>query len=197
MGGSSIAGIRAFVAILLPDDVRSALDAEIEQLRPVGRDVSWVARDNLHVTLKFLGHVAPERLDLATVAGFELAIAGLGAFPSPTRPRVLWAGLTSGADAAATLARSIDGALAAHGFAREDRPFSGHVTLGRVRQPGRDERLAAALAAGARHQFGRLAVDRLALMRSELSPRGARYSIISAWPLLAAPSQGTTTAVAR
>jgi len=114
VGGSSIAGIRAFVAILLPDDVRSALDAEIEQLRPVGRDVSWVARDNLHVTLKFLGHVAPERLDLAvsalarvaaTVAGFELAIAGLGAFPSPTRPRVLWAGLTSGADAAATLAR--------------------------------------------------------------------------------------------
>ena len=89
------------------------------------------------------------------------------------------------------------GALAAHGFAREDRPFSGHVTLGRVRQPGRDERLAAALAAGARHQFGRLAVDRLALMRSELSPRGARYSITSAWPLLAAPSQGTTTAVAR
>jgi len=206
VGGRSIAGIRAFVAILLPDDVRSALDAEIEQLRPVGRDVSWVARDNIHVTLKFLGHVEPERLDLAvsalarvaaTVAGFELAIAGLGAFPSPTRPRVLWAGLTSGADAAATLARSIDGALAAHGFAREDRPFSGHVTLGRVRQPGRDERLAAALAAGARHQFGRLAVDRLALMRSELSPRGARYSIISAWPLLAAPSQGTTTAVAR
>lgn len=203
MGGRSIAGIRAFLAILLPDTVRSALDAEIERLRPVGRDVSWVARDNLHLTLKFLGHVEPERLEhavsglalvAAAVAPFELAVVGLGAFPSPTRPRVLWAGLESGADAAARLARSVDGALAGQGFAPEERPFSGHVTLGRVREPGRDRHLASALAAGAGHRFGRLTVDRLALMRSELSPRGARYSIIAAWPLSASPSQGTTAA---
>jgi len=95
---------------------------------------------------------------------------------------------------AARLARSVDGALAGQGFAPEERPFSGHVTLGRVREPGRDRHLASALAAGAGHRFGRLTVDRFALMRSELSPRGARYSIIAAWPLSASPSQGTTAA---
>jgi RNA 2',3'-cyclic 3'-phosphodiesterase len=202
VGGSSIAGIRAFVAILLTDDVRSALDAHVDRLRPVGGDVSWIARDNLHVTLKFLGQVEPERLDHAVsalalvataVARFELAVVGLGAFPSPTRPRVVWAGLQHGADAAAVLARAIDGALAEHGFAREERPFAGHVTLGRVRQPGRDRGLAALLAAGAGHRFGRLTVDRFALMRSDLSPRGARYSIIDAWPLSASPGPGAAT----
>jgi len=203
VGGSSIADIRAFVAILLPDDVRSALDEEIERLQPAGGDVAWVTRDNLHVTLKFLGHVEPARLDHAVsalarvatvVARFELAVVGLGAFPSPTRPRVVWAGLERGADAAAVLARAVDGALVDHGFAREARPFTGHVTLGRVRQPGRDRRLTALLTAGAGHRFGRLTVDRFALMRSELSPRGARYSVIGAWPLSASASPGAATA---
>ena len=144
MGGRSIAGVRAFVAILLPDTVRAALGVEIERLRAFGRNVSWVAPDNLHVTLKFLGNVEPARLDdavsaltvaAAVVAPFELAIVGLGAFPSPTRPRVLWAGLADGAGAAAKLARSVDSALAGHGFPPEDRPFAGHITLGRVREP--------------------------------------------------------------
>lgn len=202
MGGRSIAGIRAFVAILLPDTVRAALGVEIERLRTFGRNVSWVAPDNLHVTLKFLGNVEPARLDdavsaltvaAAAVAPFELAIVGLGAFPSPTRPRVLWAGLAAGADAAAKLARSVDSALAGHGFPPEDRPFAGHVTLGRVREPRGDPRLASALTAGAGHRFGGLPVDRFALMRSDLSSRGAHYSIVAAWPLSASPDPSTTT----
>ncbi len=202
MGGRSIGGIRAFVAILLPDTVRAALGGEIELLRPVGRNVAWVAPDNLHVTLKFLGNLEPERLDraasaLAGVASaatpFELAIVGLGAFPSPTRPRVLWVGLGAGAGAAARLAVSVEGALAGQGFAPEDRPFAGHITLGRVREPRRDDGLASALTAGAGRRIGRLAVDQLALMRSEPSPRGPRYSVVAAWPLSASAAQGTTT----
>ncbi|PYO00958.1 MAG: RNA 2',3'-cyclic phosphodiesterase [Candidatus Rokuibacteriota bacterium] len=202
MGGRSIAGVRAFVAILLPDAVRAKLGAEIERLRACGRNVAWVASDNLHVTLKFLGHVEPSRLDdavsaltvaSAVVAPFDLDVAGLGAFPSSTRPRVLWAGLAEGADAAAKLARSIDSALAGHGFPPEDRPFAGHVTLGRVREPRGDRELASALAASARQRFGRFTVDRVALMRSELSSRGAHYSILAALPLSASPDPTTTT----
>jgi 2'-5' RNA ligase len=153
--------------------------------------VGWVASDNLHLTLKFLGGVEPDRLDsigsvLADVAtggpAFPLTMRGLGAFPSPTRPRVIWAGVTDAAEVVRLAAR-VEEALARLGFPREDRPFSAHVTLGRVREPQRDPVLAAALGEGAERELGALRVDRICLMRSELSPRGARYSVLGAWSL--------------
>jgi 2'-5' RNA ligase len=156
----------------------------------VTRDVAWVAPDNLHLTLKFLGGVDAERLEAvataltAAAAGstvFDLVVRGLGAFPSPTRPRVLWAGVDEGRAAAATLARGVDDALAALGFEREARAFAPHVTLGRVRVPRPAPRLAEALAAGG--HFGRQPVASVALMRSDLSSRGARYSELATAPL--------------
>ncbi len=108
---------------------------------------------------------------------------GLGAFPTPTRPRVIWAGVDEGAAQAATLARRVDEALVALGFAPEPRAFAAHVTLGRVRAPRANPRLAEALAASG--TFGRQRVDRLVLMRSQLSPRGARYTELAAAPLAA------------
>ncbi len=158
----------------------------------MARDVAWVAPDNVHLTLKFLGGVEAARLDAVAgalagaVAGcrpFDLTVRGLGAFPTPARPRVLWAGADEGAALAATLARRVDDALVALGFPAESRAFSAHVTLGRVRAPRSNPRLVEALAGGA--AFGRQRVDRLALMRSELSPRGARYTELAAVPLVA------------
>jgi RNA 2',3'-cyclic 3'-phosphodiesterase len=155
-------------------------------------DVGWVSPDNLHLTLKFLGGVEPGRLAgievaLARVAvearPFDLAVRGLGAFPTPSRPRVLWAGVAAGGEALGALARRVDDALAALGFEREARAYSPHVTLGRVRMPRRDASLAAALAAGAGTDFGHARVARLDLMRSDLSPRGARYSSLASWPI--------------
>lgn len=158
----------------------------------MARDVAWVARDNVHLTLKFLGGVETSRLDavvgaLAGVAAgcrpFDLTVRGLGAFPSPARPRVLWAGTGEGAAPAAMLARRVDDALVALGFAPEPRAFAAHVTLGRVRAPRSNPRLAEALAGGA--TFGRQRVDRLTLMRSELSRGGARHSELATAPLTA------------
>lgn len=172
--------------------MRAALAAQIRHLQSRARNVAWVAPENLHVTLKFLGSVEEERLPavggtLAAVAsavrGFELAIAGLGAFPTVTRPRVVWAGLTAGAEPLASLAAAVEVALEPLGFAREERPFVGHVTLGRVREPRRDPGLTRALTAAPGRSFGRMAVDRLTLMRSDLSPRGARYTPLGSWPL--------------
>jgi RNA 2',3'-cyclic 3'-phosphodiesterase len=156
----------------------------------VARDVAWVSRDNVHLTLKFLGDVEAARRDavagaLARAAAgcscFHLTVRGLGAFPTAARPRVLWAGVDEGAAQAATLARRVDEALVALGFSPEPRVFAAHLTLGRVRAPRADPRLAEALAAGG--IFGRQRVDRLALMRSQLSPRGARYTELAAAPL--------------
>jgi 2'-5' RNA ligase len=153
-----------------------------------------VAADNLHVTLKFLGdtdeaHV-PGLLDAlgtaaAGTAAFEVAVRGLGAFPSPLRARVVWAGLEE-APALAGLAGRVDAALAALGVPRESRPFSAHVTLGRVREPRRNPTLAAALARPA--DFGRLPVTRLSLMRSDLQSRGARYTEVAGVLLAGASS---------
>lgn len=156
-------------------------------------DVAWVGRDNFHLTLKFLGGVEPARLEAVVPAltraaagcpAFDLAVGGLGAFPSPTRPRVLWIGIDEGATESARLAARADDALAALGFERESRPFSPHVTLGRVREPRRQPGLAAALGGGI---VGRQRVERLSLMRSDLSPRGARYTELAAIPLTAPP----------
>jgi 2'-5' RNA ligase len=177
--------VRAFVAILLDDALRHALADAIEQLRAVARDVAWVTPANLHLTLKFLGAVPETGIDAVIRAlteasldasAFEARIRGLGAFPSAGRPRVLWAGVTDGASQMTDLARRIDAALAALGFAPEDRPFSPHVTLGRVRQPGRNPALADALGSAAAREFGGIRVPSASLMQSQLGPRGARYT---------------------
>ena len=158
----------------------------------MARGVAWVAPGNLHLTLKFLGAVPEERIEaiagaLSTSAPdlhpFEARIRGLGAFPSAVKPRVIWAGVHDGAAEMTTLAGRVDAALAPLGFAREERPFSPHVTLGRVRQPRRDPALAEALAGAIAREFGRMRVPGAFLMRSELSPRGARYSELAKVPL--------------
>ena len=161
----------------------------IDDLRSTARDVSWVAPGNLHLTVKFLGEVADGRIEgivgaltgaIAGVSAFDADVEGLGAFPSAVRPRVVWAGVTTGAGAMGDLAGRVDDALAALGFAREARPFSAHVTLGRVRQPGRAPALTEALRGAAGRPFGRLRVACASLMQSELSPRGARYTELAA-----------------
>ncbi|MBI4637242.1 MAG: RNA 2',3'-cyclic phosphodiesterase [Candidatus Rokubacteria bacterium] len=183
------AAVRSFVAVLLDPDTRAALGTAIERLRRAGRGVAWVVPDNLHVTLKFLGQVDEARLGevasalaaaAAGVAAFDFVVQGLGAFPSVDRPRVVWAGAGEGAGALVTLASRVEEALGPLGFAAEARPFSPHVTLGRLRAPRRDPALAAALGASPGQVFGRIRAARVSLMRSDLSPRGARYSELAA-----------------
>jgi 2'-5' RNA ligase len=151
----------------------------------VASGVAWVAPGNLHLTVKFLGQVSEERIDAivgaatqatACLRAFDARVCGLGAFPSAARPRVVWAGVTDGAPAMVDLAGRVDRALAPLGFPAESRPFSPHVTLGRVRQPGRNPELAAALGSAAGREFGRVRVAGASLMRSELSRGGARYT---------------------
>jgi len=149
--------------------------------------VAWVTSENLHLTLKFLGGIDVVRLALVRDAldtavrgcsAFEFSVIGLGAFPTPSRPRVIWAGVGTAGAALEALADRVDRALADVGFAPEQRAFSPHVTLGRVREPRRNERLADLV--GGSENFGTIRVDRVSLMRSDLSPRGAKYSEISA-----------------
>lgn len=183
--------IRSFVAISIDEGLRAALAATVERLRPLGSAVAWVPPRNLHVTLHFLGDQSEERLAEAEAALVEAAAAsapldvtfhGIGAFPGLERPRILWVGLAHGALETRGLQARVGDALATRGFAREERPWHPHLTIGRVHDERRWRRevgppLRSALAHAATVTFGTQRVAEVALMRSDLSPSGARYTL--------------------
>lgn len=133
---------RLFVAIALPGDVRAEADRAIESLRPHIPHARWIAPENLHVTVAFVGETADgDRVVRAaaaaagTSAPLALRLEGLGAFPSARRARVVWAGLSGEVPALASVAEALWDRLAGQGFTREVRPFAAHVTLARLREP--------------------------------------------------------------
>lgn len=183
--------MRLFVAVHLTEEVRGRLAAAQDRLRAVQAQVSWVRPGNIHLTLKFLGEVAPARLadirralaDAARQAApFEASLVGLGSFGGRT-PRVVWAGVADGAERLATLAGQVDATLHGIGFARESRPFAPHLTLGRVRSPQRAAELLGGLRAEAREEFGRIPVATVFLMESRLDPQGSIYTVVDGFPL--------------
>ena len=183
--------IRAFVAVVLDEGVRSAVAATIERLRPLGSAVAWVPPRNLHVTLHFLGDQSEERLADAEAAladaaagsaPLDVTFHGIGAFPGLERPRILWVGLAHGALEVRRLQARVTDALAVRGFGKEERAWHPHLTIGRVHDERRWRRetgppLRSALAQAATTTFGTQRVAEVALMRSELSPAGARYTL--------------------
>ncbi|MGH7731112.1 MAG: RNA 2',3'-cyclic phosphodiesterase [Candidatus Eiseniibacteriota bacterium] len=186
--------MRTFIAVFPSSPAQEAAHRVIERLRRPEDDVSWVRRENLHYTLRFLGELdedAVSRLIAAAREGagerprFTATLGAAGAFPSPRRARVLWLGLSHGAEALTALAGGLEGALVGHGFAPAERPFSPHLTLGRLRR--RDQDWSARLAGVAAGPEGGPApgfvVDRVAIVGSTLSPGGSIYRLCAEPPL--------------
>jgi 2'-5' RNA ligase len=182
--------LRCFVAIELPDAVRSALGAAQERLRASAprADVRWVDPAGMHLTLKFLGKVPAERVGAVRAAVGEVAAlhppmalvcAGLGVFPGPGRPRVFWAGLTGPLAELGRLAREIELAVEPLGFPREARPFTGHVTLGRARSTRGVAHVVEALVEIGSLEFGGWTAGEVVLFQSHLHPTGARYEAVA------------------
>jgi len=193
--------MRLFVALRLDPQMRGGIEGVQSVLRraDVRRQVRWVEPHGIHLTFKFLGEVAEDRVRAVAGALEEaiqgaraprLVLEGVGGFPNLRRPRVIWLGLAEeGGEALGTLQRAIDGAVEPLGWEREKRPFQPHLTLGRVREESRgrpqvlDAPLVRALedvhppAPDVRVQ------DRVALVRSHLSPSGARYEDLQVWTL--------------
>ena len=180
--------LRLFVAIEIPAEVRRQL-AEIEkQLLASGADVKWVPETNFHITLKFLGNVDADRVDpvskavesaVKDAAPFETSFAGVGAFPNLRRPNVVWVGMTSGGAEMQSLAERVDKALEKLGFAREERPFSAHVTVGRSRTGRNAEKLTELIETLRDAEAGSFRVESVAVMKSELRPAGPVYTQIA------------------
>ena len=145
--------MRVFLGVFPSAEAQAAAAGLIERLRRPGDGVSWVKRENLHYTLRFMGELGESGLARfaeaarAGVAGhrsFEAALGEAGAFPSPKRARVLWLGLARGGEALTVVADAVEQALRGWGFDRADHRFTAHLTIGRVREREQDwsERLA-------------------------------------------------------
>jgi len=190
---------RLFVALEPPEPVRRRIAAAAAALRrgagAAASDVRWVAEENLHLTIQFLGAVPEERVAAVETAVTEVAAAarplslevkGAGGFPNARRPRVVWLGLAGDVPALAALAAELGKRLTPLGFAPEARPFSAHLTLGRAREPRGAPGLGGALAAAAQDGGVAWRAAELVLFESHLSPKGPRYEAVLRAPLGAA-----------
>ena len=188
---------RTFVAVPLPSETLGALRALSDKMPRVARDsVRWIDADGIHLTLRFLGGIEPDRvpqiseslLGAAAQSGrFALRLGGLGAFPSLDRPRVFWVGLDGELDRLKRLHARVEGALSRVGVEPEARDFEPHLTVGRMRNG-----IAQHLARRAGYAFARaklpmpaleFTVASITLFRSHLSDTGARYEALSEAPL--------------
>jgi len=190
-----VTGIRSFIAVELSDDLHSALDVLIRSLQTRRlNSVRWVLPANIHITLKFLGDVAPKQFEslqkviLETANAcrpFNITCRDLGAFPNLNRPRVLWAGVQAPPELA-VLAKAIDDHTRPLGFPGEDRPFSPHLTLGRV-QPIADPAALRAITQVLQEikpgVIGTTHIDHITLFKSDLRPSGPVYSVMNRFPL--------------
>ena len=178
---------RLFVAVEVPDDAQRAIDRAIAPWREKLPQARWSPVENRHVTSRFLGAVWPHLLDrvgeaVAEVAGgrepFEVRLAGLGRFPARGKARVLWAGLDDPAGGLASVAASLDAALAPD-LPPETRPYHAHLTVARSNPP-----LTVPEAWGSTTiEPAAWSVDRLVLFESHLQRPHARYEAIATYPL--------------
>ena len=175
--------LRLFIALSLPHEVEVELDRLLGLLRPQGPDVKWVAANNIHLTVKFLGDTDEKlvpRIKTAmdeTVAGFqpfESVMDRVGGFPNLNKPRVIWVGGSQPIEAAARMAAEIDRRMHELHFEKETRPFKAHLTLGRVRE-GRSVATLAAYLESFKLTPIPLRLDRLVLFKSTLTPKGSIY----------------------
>jgi len=188
--------IRAFIAIDLSPEIRRMLEQVTRQLkeRLAGVPIRWVPAENIHLTLMFLGDVSVKNLEILTKVlqnevsshqSFEFSVGGLGAYPNTRHARVLWVGVEAPAELL-NIQRGIETAVSRLGYAREDRPFSAHLTLGRVSRNAvsKDIHLISEVLESTKVGFlGAARVNAIHLLKSDLKPTGAVYSRVFSAPL--------------
>lgn len=170
----------------MPDELISRLKAVQEELDRGWREVSWVKTTSIHLTLKFLGEVAPESIGKISealegaadgIAPLAISVEGVGGFPNLKTPRVIWAGVRENPELT-RLQKNIDEGLAALGFEKDDRPFQPHLTLCRIKSmaSGRElGRLVGELKPDVTTEFKAASFS---LIKSVLSPKGAEYTVL-------------------
>jgi len=186
--------VRTFVAIELDETINAALAGLQGQLKaevPQG-SVRWVKPGGIHLTLKFLGDVPANRIEeieraltqaCAGFPAFSLSVGGLGCFPNPRRPRVLWVGVQEESGILSRLEKAIQDEMEKLGFPPEGRKFHAHLTLGRTQRrasSGDVRRLGRLVSETDIGQLGQMEARSVSLIKSDLRPTGAVYTQLAA-----------------
>lgn len=188
--------LRAFIAIELPIQTRNAIEKQTAHMRQtLGSDlIRWVPSENMHLTLKFLGEVASSHLNFLKqmlthtadlYSQFDLQIGGLGSYPTTRNPRILWIGISPPIDLP-SLQKHIEEGVVRLGYEQEERTFSPHLTIGRVRQNANMADLPKIRAVLDKTQLGNIdiaRVDSIHLFKSDLNPSGSVYTKLFSAPL--------------
>ncbi len=179
--------IRAFIAIELPADIKMGLE-ELETSLKAGRyRAKWVAPENIHLTLKFLGGISIDSINNVTqameravtgITPFRLAVNGLGVFPNTQRVQIVWAGVTGNLEKLLQLQKHIDAELKNLGFVPESRPFTAHLTIARLRNEASssERQLIGQKVIETSFEGGEFKVESVNLMKSQLTREGPIYS---------------------
>ncbi len=183
--------VRSFIAIPVPKADIEVLERAVKRLdSEIGGQVRWVRPTGIHLTLKFMGDIPASTVEkvlevlpevAATFSPFEISMSGLGVFPNSRRPRVLWAGLDGDLTTLLALQIAVDQAVEKLGLPKEERPFSPHLTLGRVRRDTNDEqsrKIGYHMSNMELQAVPSWPVARVDLMRTELDPTGSRHYLV-------------------
>jgi RNA 2',3'-cyclic 3'-phosphodiesterase len=188
--------LRAFIAIEIPNTIQEAIHKDTLNLRKAldSALVRWTPCSNIHLTLKFLGDVSESNLQFIKQMlvqectehfAFDLQVGKLGSFPNSKRPRVIWVGLNAPGELL-SLQQSIESAASRLGYEKEERGFSPHLTIGRVRQnlSATDlGRIHTALDSTHVSMLGTVTINAVYLFKSDLQPNGSVYTRLFSAPL--------------
>lgn len=184
---------RVFIAVELNDSVRQRLEEIQSELKKIDTDIKWVNPRIIHLTLKFLGDVPQNDLDkvcaaiedsLRSFSRFEFQINNLGCFPTKGSPKIIWAGVDAGSDLLKQIAETLSAHVSAFCEEKDDKEFSAHITLGRLRSSKNVVHLID-LIKNTPPKFSETQnVDHITLFKSDLTPSGPNYSIIKTFNLM-------------
>jgi 2'-5' RNA ligase len=178
--------IRSFLAFDIENDtVLNRLAKAQSQLVQTGADLKLVEPQNIHITVRFLGNITPataekifDEMKKTQFTPFTVQIKGVGAFPNPSYPRVVWAGITAGADQLKSVFSQLEPRLRGLGFTPDHKGFSPHLTIARVRSGRNKQQLAQFITENTDYEFGTVNAKCLRLKKSDLTPRGPVYSTL-------------------
>ena len=179
--------IRTFIAIEIPDEIKGMIARFQKQVAADEKSIRWVNVRNIHITLRFIGEIPESLVEKIVISIFEkppqidtfaIGLKGTGAFPNLRRPRVVWVGITSGNEQLTKLVTYLEAQLTNLGIPKENRKFKSHVTIGRIKNNQKlinsgifdDPDLLNA---------GEFQAQKIVLMKSELKPSGAVYSVLA------------------